>query len=70
MTPNRERVWVGLFVVIAVAVLSGTAVAVWGGAGPFGRFTPGIFQIQRRRAGGNSRPLWWLEGRHRQGCSD
>jgi L-serine dehydratase len=25
MTPNRERVWVGLFVVIAVAVLSGCA---------------------------------------------
>jgi len=33
MTPNRERVWVGLFVVIALAVLSGTAVAVWGGMG-------------------------------------
>jgi phospholipid/cholesterol/gamma-HCH transport system substrate-binding protein len=36
MTPNRERVWVGLFVVIAVAVLSGTAVAVWGGLAPSG----------------------------------
>jgi phospholipid/cholesterol/gamma-HCH transport system substrate-binding protein len=33
MTPNRERVWVGLFVVIAVAVLSVTAIAVWGGLG-------------------------------------
>jgi phospholipid/cholesterol/gamma-HCH transport system substrate-binding protein len=33
MTPNRERVWVGLFVVIAIAVLSGTAIAVWGGMG-------------------------------------
>ena len=32
MTPNRERVWVGLFVVVAVTVLSVTAVAVWGGA--------------------------------------
>jgi phospholipid/cholesterol/gamma-HCH transport system substrate-binding protein len=31
MQPNRERVWVGLFVVIAVTVLSVTAVAVWGG---------------------------------------
>jgi phospholipid/cholesterol/gamma-HCH transport system substrate-binding protein len=36
MTPNRERVWVGLFVVISVAVLSGTAVAVWGGVGRSG----------------------------------
>src|SRR5882672_10376725 len=36
MAPNRERVWVGLFVVIAVAVLSGTAVAVWGGMGRSG----------------------------------
>src|SRR5438132_6431233 len=36
MTPNRERVWVGLFVVIAVTVLSGTAVAVWGGVGRSG----------------------------------
>lgn len=36
MAPNRERVWVGLFVVIAVAVLSATAVAVWGGAGRSG----------------------------------
>jgi len=31
MAPNRERVWVGLFVVIAAAVLAVTAVAVWGG---------------------------------------
>jgi len=31
MTPNRERVWVGLFVVIAIVVLSVTTVAVWGG---------------------------------------
>ena len=31
MEPNRERVWVGLFVVVAIAVLSATAVAVWGG---------------------------------------
>ena len=36
MTPNRERVWVGLFVVIAVAVLSLTAIAVWGGLGSSG----------------------------------
>jgi len=36
MTPNRERVWVGLFVVIAVAVLSFTAIAVWGGLGNSG----------------------------------
>jgi phospholipid/cholesterol/gamma-HCH transport system substrate-binding protein len=31
MTPNRERVWVGLFVVIAITVLSVTVLAVWGG---------------------------------------
>jgi phospholipid/cholesterol/gamma-HCH transport system substrate-binding protein len=31
MTPNRERVLVGLFVLIAAAVLSVTTVAVWGG---------------------------------------
>src|SRR5438105_3724394 len=31
MTPNRERVLVGLFIVIAAAVLSVTTVAVWGG---------------------------------------
>jgi phospholipid/cholesterol/gamma-HCH transport system substrate-binding protein len=36
MTPNRERVLVGLFVVIAVAVLSVTAIAVWGGLGSSG----------------------------------
>jgi len=36
MSPNRERVWVGLFVVIAVAVLSFTAIAVWGGLGSSG----------------------------------
>src|SRR5437588_4064273 len=36
MTPNRERFWVGLFVVIVVAVLSATAVAVWGGMGRSG----------------------------------
>ncbi len=36
MAPNRERVWVGLFVVIAAAVLSATAVAVWGGVGRSG----------------------------------
>jgi len=36
MTPNRERVWVGLFVVVAVVVLSVTAVAVWGGVGRSG----------------------------------
>jgi phospholipid/cholesterol/gamma-HCH transport system substrate-binding protein len=33
MTPNRERVWVGLFVVVAITVLSVTTVAVWGGMG-------------------------------------
>jgi phospholipid/cholesterol/gamma-HCH transport system substrate-binding protein len=31
MTPNRERVWVGLFVIIAAVVLAATAIAVWGG---------------------------------------
>ncbi len=36
MTPNRERVWVGLFVVVAIAVLSVTTVAVWGGMGRSG----------------------------------
>jgi phospholipid/cholesterol/gamma-HCH transport system substrate-binding protein len=36
MTPNRERVLVGLFVVVAAAVLSITAVAVWGGMGRSG----------------------------------
>src|SRR5438093_2565419 len=36
MTPNRERVMVGLFVVIAAAVLSITTVAVWGGMGRSG----------------------------------
>jgi phospholipid/cholesterol/gamma-HCH transport system substrate-binding protein len=33
MTPNRERVLVGLFVVVAAGVLAVTAVAVWGGMG-------------------------------------
>jgi phospholipid/cholesterol/gamma-HCH transport system substrate-binding protein len=36
MTANRERMLVGLFVVIAAAVLSVTAVAVWGGMGRSG----------------------------------
>jgi phospholipid/cholesterol/gamma-HCH transport system substrate-binding protein len=36
MSPNRERVWVGLFVVVAIAILAGTAVAVWGGFGRSG----------------------------------
>jgi phospholipid/cholesterol/gamma-HCH transport system substrate-binding protein len=36
MTPKGERVWVGLFVVISAVVLSGTAVAVWGGMGRAG----------------------------------
>jgi len=36
MTPNRERVLVGLFVVVAVVVLSGTAIAIWGGIGRSG----------------------------------
>jgi phospholipid/cholesterol/gamma-HCH transport system substrate-binding protein len=36
MTPNRERVLVGLFVLVAAAVLSVTAVAVWGGMGRSG----------------------------------
>src|SRR5438094_5930691 len=31
MTPNRERVMVGAFVVVAATVLAVTAVAVWGG---------------------------------------
>jgi phospholipid/cholesterol/gamma-HCH transport system substrate-binding protein len=33
MTPDRERVLVGLFVLVAAAILSVTAVAVWGGLG-------------------------------------
>jgi phospholipid/cholesterol/gamma-HCH transport system substrate-binding protein len=33
MTPNRERVWVGTFVLAAIAVLSVTVIAVWGGLG-------------------------------------
>ncbi len=36
MAPNRERVWVGLFVVIAATVLVATALAVWGGGGRAG----------------------------------
>jgi len=36
MTPNRERVMVGLFVVVAAAVLAVTTVAVWGGMGRSG----------------------------------
>src|SRR5436309_7174294 len=36
MTPNRERALVGLFVLIAAAVLSVTTVAVWGGMGRSG----------------------------------
>jgi phospholipid/cholesterol/gamma-HCH transport system substrate-binding protein len=36
MTPNRERILVGLFVVIASAVLAVTTVAVWGGMGRSG----------------------------------
>jgi phospholipid/cholesterol/gamma-HCH transport system substrate-binding protein len=33
MTPDRERVLVGLFVVVAAAILSVTTLAVWGGMG-------------------------------------
>jgi phospholipid/cholesterol/gamma-HCH transport system substrate-binding protein len=36
MTPARERVWVGLFVIIAAGLLAGTAIAVWGGIGRSG----------------------------------
>jgi phospholipid/cholesterol/gamma-HCH transport system substrate-binding protein len=36
MTPARERVWVGVFVIIATALLAGTAIAVWGGIGRSG----------------------------------
>ncbi len=36
MTPNRERVMVGAFVVVAGTVLAGTTVAVWGGLGRSG----------------------------------
>src|SRR5262245_56928881 len=36
MTPNRERVLVGLFVIVAVVVLTGTAIAIWGGFGRSG----------------------------------
>src|SRR5215475_949523 len=36
MTPNRERALVGLFVLIAAAVLSVTTIAVWGGMGRSG----------------------------------
>src|SRR5262249_27920378 len=36
MTPNRERVMVGAFVVVAATVLAVTTVAVWGGMGRSG----------------------------------
>jgi len=36
MAPKRELVWVGLFVVIAVSVLTATTVALWGGLGRAG----------------------------------
>ena len=36
MTPNRERALVGLFVLIAAAILSVTTIAVWGGMGRAG----------------------------------
>jgi phospholipid/cholesterol/gamma-HCH transport system substrate-binding protein len=36
MTPNRERVLVGLFVVVAATVLAVTTIAVWGGMGRSG----------------------------------
>jgi phospholipid/cholesterol/gamma-HCH transport system substrate-binding protein len=36
MTPNRERVWVGLFVIVATVVFAVTAIAVWGGFGASG----------------------------------
>src|SRR5262245_52890967 len=36
MTPNRERIMVGLFVVIVGAILAVTTVAVWGGMGRSG----------------------------------
>lgn len=36
MTPNRERVMVGAFVVVAATVLAVTTVAVWGGLGRSG----------------------------------
>jgi phospholipid/cholesterol/gamma-HCH transport system substrate-binding protein len=36
MTPNRERMWVGLFVIVAATVLLLTAIAIWGGYGRFG----------------------------------
>ena len=46
MTPNRERFWVGLFVVIVVAVLSATAVAVWGGMGRSGVAHRAYFKLR------------------------
>jgi phospholipid/cholesterol/gamma-HCH transport system substrate-binding protein len=59
MTPNREHVWVGLFVLIAAVVLSGTAVAVWGGVGRSGvshrayfKFSGGVQQGTAVRYGG------------------
>jgi phospholipid/cholesterol/gamma-HCH transport system substrate-binding protein len=36
MTPNRERVWGGLLLIIAVAVLAGNEIAVLGGVGRLG----------------------------------
>lgn len=36
MTPNRERTLVGLFVVVAVAILAVTTIAIWGGIGRSG----------------------------------
>src|SRR3954470_19392476 len=36
MAPTREQVWVGLFVVIAAALLTVTTIAVWGGIGRTG----------------------------------
>lgn len=59
MAPNRERVWVGLFVVVAITVLSVTAVSVWGGLGRTGvsyrayfRFSGGVQPGTTVRYGG------------------
>jgi phospholipid/cholesterol/gamma-HCH transport system substrate-binding protein len=45
MAPNRERVWVGLFVVIAAGVLTVTALAVWGGVRRSGVSHPTFFKF-------------------------
>jgi phospholipid/cholesterol/gamma-HCH transport system substrate-binding protein len=59
MAPNRERVWVGLFVVIAAGVLAVTVLAVWGGVSRSGvphrtyfKFSGGVHSGTAVRYGG------------------